>query len=178
VVSVDDCDGSTGKSMTDQPARPQYGEYATPEQQAAAMGRTYTPPPAPETRVSIPAAPGSPAQNEQEQQLRFGGNVVDRFLTIFQLGIGLVFLLNSDYFQFAEDFNTASTEFGSGPTIPVSLDRFGWLMLAVNIALYLATALFAYSRLRRRKLAFFVPFVGLTVFYLFLTALILFTIYR
>jgi Family of unknown function (DUF6264) len=163
--------------MTDDHPRPQYGEYATPEQQAAAMGRTYTPPPAPETRVSIPVVPGAPAP-APEEQLRFGGNVVDRFLTIFQLGIGLVFLINSDYFHFAEDFNTASTQFGSGPTLPVAIDRFGWLVLAVNIALFLGTAVLAYSRLRRRKLAFFVPFVGLTAFYVFLTALILFEVYR
>ena len=164
--------------MTDNAPRPQYGEYATPEQQAAAMGRTFTPPPAPETRVAIPVVPGAPTPAAEEQQLRFGGNVVDRFLTIFQLGIGLVFLINSDYFHFAENANTAATELGTGQTIPVALDRFGWLLLAANIVLYLGTVVLAYARLRRRKLAFFVPFVGLTVFSLFLAALIVFTIYR
>jgi hypothetical protein len=162
--------------MTDDPRRPQYGEYATPEQQAAAMGRAYTPPPAPETRVSIPVVPGAPAA--EDQQLRFGGNVIDRFLTIFQLGIGLVFLINSDYFHFAENVNTASNELGTGQTVPLALDRFGWLMLAANILLYLGTVLLSYARLRHRKLAFFVPFVGLTVFSLFQAALIVFAVNR
>jgi Family of unknown function (DUF6264) len=163
--------------MTDETSRPQYGEYATPEQQAAAMGRIYTPPPAPETRVSIPVVPGAAAPPEHEQQLRFGGNVVDRFVTIFQLGIGLVFLINSDYFHFAEDFNTGSTTFGGGPTLPVSFDRFGWVLLAANVAFYIGTTVLAYSRLRHRKLAFFIPLLGVTAFSLVTSALILFAVY-
>jgi hypothetical protein len=163
--------------MTEHRPRPEYGEYATPEQQAAAMGRTYTPPPAPETRVPLAVVPGAPAP-EQGERLAPAGNAIDRFATIFQLGIALVFLINSDFFHFAEYFNASSSEIGPGPTIPTSLDRFGWLMLTVNIVLYVATSVLAYTRLRQRKLAFFVPFLGLGVFVLFLTVLIYFAVNR
>jgi hypothetical protein len=163
--------------MTDDRPRPEYGEYATPEQQAAAMGRAYVPPPPPEAHVSIPSGSGT-ARSEEGEQLRLGGNSIDRFATIFQLGIGLVLLINSNFFQFGEAFNAASTEFGVGTIVPTTIDRFGWLILTVNIVLFVATGVLAYTRLRRGKLAFFVPVIGLAAFYAFLFVLLGVTIHR
>jgi hypothetical protein len=157
--------------MTDDRPQPQYGEYATPEQQAAAMGRAYAPPPTAETRASSPVVPGTP-QREQGEQLRPGGNAIDRFVTIFQLGIGLVFLINSDYFHFGENLNAASSELGIGSTMPTTIDQLGWLFLIVNIVLYVATSVLAYSRIRRAKLAFFVPLVGAATFSTFVSVVL------
>jgi hypothetical protein len=171
VASAEGFVGSTGRRMTDDRPRPEYGEYATPEQQAAAMGRAYIPPPVPETRVAIPVVPGSP-QPSAAEQLRLGGNAIDRFATIFQLGIGLVFLANSDFFHLGEALNAASSELGVGTTVPTTIDHLGWLILTVNIVLYLATGALAYLRLRRGKLAFFVPVIGAAAFYAFLSILI------
>jgi hypothetical protein len=152
---------SIGKTMTDDRPMPQYGEYATPEQQAAAMGKQYvapTPPPEPGTRVDL-AAPVA-----AQERLRIPGNAVDRFATIFQLGIGLVLLLNSDFFHIAETLNTVAQEFGSSHRVATSLDAFGWVFLGANIVFLLATMVASYLRLRRAKLAFWVPFVGYFAF--------------
>jgi hypothetical protein len=177
--------------MTDDRPVPQYGEYATPEQQAAAMGRKYTPPPAPETRVSVPGAPtpgqpgagqpgsGQPGSGQQgsgqqapEQPFRIGGNLIDRFVSIFQLGIGLVLLLSSDYFHLGENANTDLSEVGLTEKIPVAIDHYGWLILGANIVLLLATIVWVYARLRRGRLAFYIPAVGYLAFSAFLGLLI------
>ena len=147
--------------MTDSRPEPEYGEYATPEQQAAAMGRAYVPP-EPETRV---AAPGdAPGKQTAASSLRLGGNLVDRFITIFQLGIGLVLLLSSDFFHLGENTNTALAELGITQRIPVAIDHYGALMLGANIVLLLATVVWAYATLRRGRLAFYIPVVGYLAF--------------
>jgi Family of unknown function (DUF6264) len=152
--------------MTDDRPRPQYGEYATPEQQAAAMGKLYVPPPAAETRVIVPGAPGPGVADEQGEptSLRLGGNLIDRFVTIFQLGIGLVLLLSSDYFHFGENANTDMAELGLTQKIPLAIDQYGWALLAANIILLLATFVWAFATLRRGKLAFYIPAVGYLAF--------------
>jgi hypothetical protein len=149
--------------MTDDRPRPQYGEFATPEQQAAAMGRRYVPPPAAETRVEVPAAP-APGQGTSATSFRLGGNLIDRFITIFQLGIGLVFLLSSDYFHLAEISNIGMQELGLSQRVPLAIDHYGWLLLSANILVLGVSFVWAYARLRRGRLAFFVPLVGYFAF--------------
>ncbi len=161
--------------MTDDRPLPQYGEYATPEQQAAAMGRTYvppTPPPAPETRVNI-APPGSrvgagAGEGSANQGMVLPGNAADRFATIFQIGIGIVFLINSDYFHFSQNINSAMADLGPTFRIAASIDHYAWLLLVANGIFLVLTALWAYHRIRHDKLAFFVPVIGYVAFNLFL----------
>ena len=152
--------------MTDSRPRPEYGEYATPEQQAAAMGRAYVPPPEPETETEtrVVARTAAPGKQTAASPLRLGGNLVDRFITIFQLGIGLVLLLSSDFFHFGENANTDLAELGISQRIPVAIDHYGWLLLGANIVLLLATFVWAYATLRRRRLAFYIPVVGYLAF--------------
>ena len=149
--------------MTEDRPRPQYGEYATPEQQAEAMGRRYVPPPAAETRVEVPEARG-PGQATSATSFRLGGNLIDRFITIFQLGIGLVFLLSSDYFHLAEISNIGMQELGLSQRVPLAIDHYGWLLLSANILVLGVSFVWAYARLRRGRLAFFVPLVGYIAF--------------
>jgi hypothetical protein len=156
--------------MTDDRPPPQYGEYATPEQQAAAMGKRYVAPPAAETRVIVPGvpAPGVVSEEGERPSLRLGGNLIDRFVTIFQLGIGLVFLLSSDYFRLSEDANSGMEELGFTQKISVTIDQYGWVILAVNIVLLFLTFAWAFAWLRRGRLAFYIPFVGYLAFVAFL----------
>jgi hypothetical protein len=153
--------------MTDDRARPQYGEYATPEQQAAAMGKLYVPPPAAETRVIVPGAPGPGVAGSQGEpaSVRLGTNLIDRFVTIFQLGIGLIALVQTDWFHFAANFNTLMPEVGISEKVPLSLDHYAWPILVANIVLLLATFAWAYTTLHRGRLAFYIPAVGYFVFY-------------
>jgi hypothetical protein len=152
--------------MTDDRARPQYGEYATPEQQAAAMGKLYVPPPAAETRVIVPGVPGPGMAGEpgEPTSLRLGGNLIDRFVTIFQLGIGLVALVQADWFHFGENYNTLMTELGVTDKVPLAVDHYAWPILAANIILLLATFVWAYATLHRGRIAFYIPAVGLFAF--------------
>jgi hypothetical protein len=151
--------------VTDGRPAPQYGEYATPEQQAAAMGKQYVPPvppPVPGTRVDL-AAPGSGPGSVGERP-RIPGSAVDRFLTIFQLGLGLVLLLEFDYSHIAESLNAAAAQLGFSRRVPTSLDSFAWAFLAANIVLLLATIAWSYVRMRRGKSAAWVPIVGYVAF--------------
>jgi len=166
------CVDWTGSAMTDDRPRPQYGEYATPEQQAAAMGKQYVPqdpPPRPETRVNLaaPTASGTPTPAEQ---MRLPGNAADRFATIFQLGVGVVVLINSDYFNASSIVNSAFSQAGETLRVSASLDHYAWLLLAANGVFLVLTALWAYRRIRHDKLAFFVPAIGYLAFIVFLGA--------
>jgi Family of unknown function (DUF6264) len=140
--------------MTDDRPIPQYGEYATPQQQAAAMGRDY-----------VPAAPAEPAPPiPSTEPMPDAGHIVDRFVTVFQLGIGLVTLLSSDYFHLSENANTLLQELGNSNRMPASLDHYAWLLLGANILILLLTIVWAYATLRRGKRAFYIPFVGYCAF--------------
>ena len=144
---------------------PQYGEYATPQQQAAAMGREYVPPAPVETTPPVPSVEPAPAPN--------AGHIVDRFVTVFQLGIGLVTLLSSDYFHISENANILLQELGNSHRMPTSLDHYAWLLLGANILILLLTIVWAYATLRRGKRAFYIPFLGYCAFSLVFTAVIL-----
>ena len=153
---------SIGRAMTDDRPLPQYGEYATPEQQAAAMGKRYVAPPAAETRVIVPGvpAPGVVSEAGDRPTLRLGGNIIDRFVTIFQLGIGLVLLLNSDYSHYSETLNSLFAESGYGIKISTTLDHYAWALLTANIVMLLLTCVWAFATIRRGGLAFYIPIVG------------------
>ncbi len=158
--------------MADDRPRPQYGEYATPEQQAAAMGKQYvpeTPPPVPGTRVNL-AAPFAAGDRPAAEPLRLPGNAADRFATIFQIGVGVVFLINSDYFHFSSNVNSALSQLGQTVRVSASIDHYAWLLLAANGVFLVLTALWAYRRIRHDKLGFFVPVVGYLAFNVFIAS--------
>jgi hypothetical protein len=161
---------SIGRQMTDDRPAPQYGEYATPEQQAAAMGKLYVPPPAAETRVIVPGVPtpGAVSDEAGPQSLRLGGNLIDRFISIFQLGIGLVVLVETNYFDFSTYMNSYLSAAGVTEKVPVAVDHYGWLLLTGNIVFLLATFVGVFARLRRGKLAFYIPLIGYFAFCVFL----------
>jgi len=146
---------------------PQYGEYATPEQQAAAMGRDYVPSaPVP---VGIPSAgpstsSGTEATSSGTNAVPGSGHFIDRFVTAFQLGIGVLALVTSDWFHLAEDLNTAFVQAGVATRISTSLDRYGWVLLGANILFLLATIVWASATLRRGRRAYYIPFVGYLAF--------------
>lgn len=126
------------------------------------MGRVYVPPPDPAARVSVsaPMPGGAPIPST----LALGGNLIDRFVTFFQLGIALLFLVSSDYFHIAETTNSLLEEFGVSARIPAAMDNYGWLLLGANILFLLVTFVWAYRTLRRGRLAFYIPLVGYLAF--------------
>jgi hypothetical protein len=136
---------------------PEYGEYATPEQQAAAMGRVYVPPPDPATRIPLapPASDGYPTPPAPTVR-----TLLDRLVTLFELGLGFAALLGTDFSRLAENTNTGLVAMGSSQRVSLAIDHYSWFLLGANIVLLLASTFWAYAALRRGRLAFYIPIVG------------------
>lgn len=161
--------------MSDERPRPQYGEYATPEQQERAANQnmpqrrfvgppiTPTPPPPPVTAASAP--PGLYSSSKHP---------LDRFATIFMLGIGAFFLLSSiaSYVNFSGTLSAGYRQFGAGNfPEPALADRIGIILLIAHSVLYVLTALLTVRRLARGGIAFWIPLLGFVAFVIVFLAL-------
>lgn len=145
------------------PPVPQFGEYASPEEQRRRMQANPLPtPPAP----SVPPAPAAPVPV-------LGGSAraglgIDRVITIALLVYGLINTIASipqmaDYVTYSE---TLLAMMGIDATLTDPSSGRGWgVAAAIVIGLgWLATAALAYLRMRAGRLAFWVPVVGAIVF--------------
>jgi hypothetical protein len=154
--------------MPDEKPRPQYGEYATPEQQAKAMGREYVPQAA---KPEAPAPPTpAPPQALQPQPL---GVLLNRITTILFLAYGVIMLINDIpiYEDFAATVNKVLATAGNPLRITDPSNLTGVWGLVANIVLLLATAVLSFWQLRRGRLSFYIPVVGFAVFVAVLTVL-------
>ena len=118
------------------------------------MGREYVapvPPPNPADRVTA---------NPPGQQVANYGHLIDRFVTMLLLGVGLLNLIESNWFHFATDFNAYFADTGVATRLPTAIDQYGWELLAANIVFFLATAVWAVLTLRRGRRAYYIPIVG------------------
>jgi len=176
---------SGDSSQPDRP-RPAYGEYATPEEQRAriqqpdatwaldtgqALDETVAPHGAPGV-PGVPAAPGTqrwPVDTSAEA-VRSGRNI-DRVVTLSLLVVGafnVVFTAVS-YFNLPALADQAMKIIG----IPGSFTNFdaarlwGPIAAIVLIAGFLLTAFFAWRRVNKGKLAWWIPLVGAVVTYVF-----------
>lgn len=153
--------------------KPQFGEYATPEQQRAHIREPIpespaghhpgmppqhpmTPPPGPR----MPPAPAQPTDGRPPRQ-------VDRLVTIMLLGFGLVnvVLQLPRYFDmggYAGEFMKLLGIPGTFTVTP-SAQAWGVAAAAVYAVGYLATAMFSLRRIRQAKAAWWVPLVGAIV---------------
>jgi hypothetical protein len=150
--------------MSDERPRPQYGEYATPEQQAAAMGKKYVPP-VPEPVAAPPTPTNAGATYARPYPQRQPG-YVNRFFTVFFLGLGALMLFADApvYLNFASALRGAYESSGISITVPSSLNPAGIPILVANVILYLASVLLSILALRRGRIAFYIPVVGFIVF--------------
>ncbi|MFD5215612.1 DUF6264 family protein [Microbacterium sp. NPDC058345] len=141
--------------MTDD--RPQYGEYATPEQQRAAAG---LPPALPEQPAPALAAP-------QAQRNARSPHRVDRLITAALLGFGLVNVLTSvpGFLDLAMTMNRTLQILGlDGEFTSFSIAKvWGAIATVVMIAGYAATVWLAVRRVRTARLAWWVPLVGFVI---------------
>lgn len=151
--------------MTDERPRPQYGEYATPEQQASAAGLPYQPP-APDAAARVNAAPPASETPVSPTPVKpaYPG---DRLGTLFLLGIGVFTLLQSlpEYLSYSTALNAIDKQIGIGAFPLVALaDKVGIGLLVVHVLLFLLTVWWALRTLARGKRAFYIPLVGFAVF--------------
>lgn len=152
--------------MTEQPRygelrpRPQYGEYATPQDQAQAIAGSH--PPLPEALVGHPSVaavrpPSAPVVSRTKYR-RW-----DLVLTAVLLGYGAVNVLS----QLFLDSNLTSvlrqiySTQGIGEYSPTSLATTLAIVLNVITALlFVATLLVTMAQLHRGRIAFYIPLIG------------------
>jgi hypothetical protein len=163
-----------GTGGTERP-RPQYGEYATPEQQAAAAGIPYRPhvhaaPPHGQTPAAVPPPPahdtrvGGPGPASVQASSRRWDFVLSSLL----LGYGLfnVIVGSAQYTDLAGVINAqfyGPQKIGTFVATPLS-ERLGVVILVSQIVLYVLTAAITVARLRAGRIAFWVPICGVLVF--------------
>jgi hypothetical protein len=161
--------GPTLSSSGERP-RPQYGEYASPEQQAKAMGAKNPPPlsvPPVASRVTGALAP-SPPPPPYGQNLPRAATVTaprrwDLMLSAVLLAYGLYGVV-SGMFQFADLGALINRVYqvqgiGQFTTTPLAT-ALGVVINVSDVVLFVATALITFALLRRGRIAFYVPLIG------------------
>ena len=160
--------------MNDERPRPQYGEYATPEQQASAAGLPYQPP-APDAAARVNAAPPAsqaPVSPADPAKPAYPG---DRLGTLFLLGIGVFTLLQSlpQYLSYSTALNAIDKQIGIGAFPLVALaDKVGIGLLVAHVLIFLVTVWWALRTLAHGKRAFYIPLVGFAAFAVIYTVVI------
>lgn len=139
------------------PPRPQYGEYASPEQQAAAMGTVpVAAPAAPPTTVAVTTAPAATAVAAKRTTAR----PWDNLLSFALLAYGLYSVV-SGFFQYRDVgalINQVYKIQGVGDyTVTPLTGQLGIVIIVVQVVLYLAALLLTIARLRAGKIAFWIP---------------------
>ncbi|MBM7469838.1 hypothetical protein JOD62_002386 [Microbacterium keratanolyticum] len=151
-------------------SRPQYGEYATPEEQSRRAGRGLVSP-APEAVLSPVPDAVAPVSSEVPAPRR---RPFDRLLTIMLLAYGLVTVIMSaiSYLDVASVMNESMRMLG----IDGEFTNYGqgkiWGVVAgiVLIVGWMLTAAMSVLRLRSGRLTWWVPVAGAVVFTLLAAA--------
>lgn len=179
--------------MNEQKPRPEYGEYATPQDQARAMGKSYgdtglTGPaehaehkeskareakPARETpaRDTKPARPAVKAEPEHPTR------TWDVVLTSAFLVAGVLFVLSMipAFADLYDGLNQAAAQLGYGAYTSRELaEGVGVALNLSMVAILIATIVFSVRALRAGRLAFYIPLIGglLTVIVIFALLLV------
>jgi hypothetical protein len=162
--------------MTEQRERPQYGEYASVDEQIAAGGHRVEPDPvAPAAELAPPIAStrvvGAPPT----------GRPWDLALTVAFLVFGAYSVVSSipGLLDFGSTLDQMYALSGYGDYTELALaNGIGIGILVSQSVLFVATVAVTAIRLRARKLAFFVPLIGgaaagIVIFVLLLVAMVL-----
>lgn len=146
------------------PERPQYGEYASPEEQRA---RIQTPAPVPQP--ATPAPPAAPMWGASVQQAA-PGQAANRVITIGLLIYGAVNVLLSvvSFFDLPAVIDSTYRVMGiPGPFANEAAARtWGIVAAVVLIAGYALTVLLSIRALRRRRTSWWIPLIGAVVTYI------------
>lgn len=161
--------------MTDsERAKPEYGEYASKEEQAAAMER-FGPAPRPEgvssdtgaaRQMASPRDGGRderstrPASARSDAVRPSAGRIVDRIATVFMLSFGFVYVLSgfSTYLNFADSLQTMVHQMGLGDYHPTSQTAgIGVAILVSQALVWLIAAVWSFRRILRSKTTWWVP---------------------
>jgi hypothetical protein len=147
--------------------RPEYGEYATPQDQADAIAKASPPvspllTPADRPAAVTPAAPVArpavPVLTAERPRRRW-----DLVLSIALLAYGLLTVFGGfvQYSDIPSIINQAYAAQRIGEFTSIEqAETVGTTIMVVNVVLYAITAFLTVQLLRARRLAFYVPVVG------------------
>lgn len=172
-------DGADSQPSADTRPRPQYGEYATPEEQRARISQPDVTDAlekgtsSPEAEIASPAAPANdsatvaaPAAAETVAPVK--KRSVDRIVTFGLLTYGLITVVTSfgalvDYNGYAEQ---VLTMMGADASLAEGLDGRTWGMAAALVLAFgwLATAALSWWNLSKARISWWIPLVGGVVF--------------
>jgi len=145
--------------MSEQRERPQYGEYASVDEQVAAGG--YAVEPEPVAPVAQPLAP--PLATTRIAGAPPAQRPWDLALTVAFLVFGAYSVVSSipGLLDFGTTINQIYALSGYGDYTEIALaDGIGIGILVSQSVLFIVTVVITALRLRARKLAFFVPLIG------------------
>lgn len=163
--------------MSDQHEQPEYGERATPEQQAEAIRRSGGVPEAQRAAELPPAtwraadglqqrpAPGT-APSARPSAPPSGKYLVNRFVTVFLLGVGLVAVIQSVFssLDLAESIQILYAQQGIGDYVETPLtSTVGIALVVVHAALWAATAWVSMRVLASGRTAWWIPLIGAVI---------------
>jgi hypothetical protein len=140
--------------MTEQRPRPQYGEYATPQVQAEAMG--------------LPTAVPPSVSAERPVTVRRPGQA-NRIVTLTLLALGLVNVVLSvgNYLDLPGSIQTVYDQMGLGTYTSTALaSSLGVVALVLSVVIWLTTAAVSALLLRRHRLSWWVPVVGAALLFI------------
>lgn len=139
--------------------RPQYGEYATPEEQRRAMGLPEAP------AVYASSTPDASPDHTDAHRTEGGAakHPVDRVVTFILLAFGLFTVLNSipGYLALPEVLQGVYDSLGAGNYTAVdTAASLGVTAVVVQGVLWIATAWLAFASLKRGRLSWWIAVVG------------------
>ncbi|MCG7414547.1 DUF6264 family protein [Microbacterium aurum] len=156
---------STSPAASSLPARPQYGEYATPEQQRAAIREPL--PQVPAAVATAPAAPAHPPTARPTTAAARPTRPADRIITVALLAYGLVTVLSAvpQLWHFTDFAQTWMQVAGIDETFTNTAqgDLWGRIGAVVFVVGWVATAVTAWRSLVARRLSWWIPLVGAIV---------------
>lgn len=173
-----------------EPKRPEYGEYATPEEQRARMGlppegahapTPFAPAAERETIANAPALRPAPPAPVPAPGFGLGaapGGVPprgDRIISLLLLGAGLfaVITMIPMLIDLSTAVRQAFEQFGIDSFSNTGLaSTMGWVILAVNVLLWLGTARLTLGRIRAGKLSWWIPVVAGAIAFIVLMVLL------
>lgn len=146
------------EEVPDPRPRPQYGEYATPEQQRASIRE-----PVPVHAVPAPPQPAVPAASAPVRPRR----TVDRIVTFALLAYGLVTVFGAvpqvwDFTGFAETWMGLAGIEGTFTNIAQG-ELWGRIGAAVFVFGWMVTAVLAWLSVAAGRLSWWIPLVGAVV---------------
>lgn len=145
-----------------EPDLPEFGELATPEEQARARSRYGEARPGNSLPSASPAPKPQPRPSNVSIQSNRQGRF-DRMATIFLLAVELMFIVSSigGYLNLGEAMSKVFDQLGmTDYSPPASASTWGIAVLLIQSIIWIVTAVWAYSRLSQLKSAWWIPLVG------------------